>query len=341
MGEPNRISNGSSRSSTSVPPSPPPPPTPGRTLVQPSSSKKHRKRKAFRVFRNVFRTFPIIQPHCNFPTPPGGRLPDYGNIRVCGTLFGFRKGRVSLSIQENPRTLPTFVVELGMQTSALQKEMSAGMVRLALECEKRPEKDKTKLLEEPMWSFFCNGKKNGYGMKREATDADLYVMELLKAVSMGVGVLPSVDPEVEGPDNEMAYLRAHFDRVVGSKDSETLYMLSPDGNNGPELSIFFHQIINAVLHVRFVERIRSSIYNLQTSGSTFAVLGTKIYAFGGTSNDILKDNVRTYDCSSDAMESGPEMLVGRVSAVAEVVNKIIQVVYLLSVLYGLISLLFI
>lgn len=237
MGEPNRISNGSSRSSVSVPPSPPPPPTLGTTLLEPTDSKKHHKRKAFRVFKNVFRTFPIIQPHCSLPSLPGGRIPDSGN-KVCGTLFGFKKARVTLSIQENPRTLPIFVVELGIQTSVLQKEMSAGLVRLALECEKRGEKDKTRLMEEPVWTFFCNGKKTGYGMKREATDADLRVMELLNAVSMGAGVLPSIDQEVDGPENEMAYLRAHFDRVVGSKDSETLYMLSPDGN-GPELSIFF------------------------------------------------------------------------------------------------------
>lgn len=128
-----------------------------------------------------------------------------------------------------------------MQTNVLQKEMSLGMVRIALECEKRADKDKTKLMEEPLWSFFCNGKKNGYGMKRDATEEDLYVMELLKAVSMGAGVLPG-KAEVEGPDGEMAYLRAHFERVVGSRDSETLYMLSPDGNNGPELSIFFVRI---------------------------------------------------------------------------------------------------
>ncbi|KAL8110692.1 F-box/kelch-repeat protein SKIP6-like [Apium graveolens] len=65
--------------------------------------------------------------------------------------------------------------------------------------------------------------------------------------------------------------------------------------------------------------------NLQTSGSTFAVLGTKIYAFGGTSNDIPINNVWTYDCSTDALECGPEMLLGRESAVAEVVNKVIYV----------------
>lgn len=212
MGEPNRISNGSSLSAASTPPSPPPPPTPGRnTLVQPTASKKRHRKKVIRVIKSVFRTFPVMPPTCKFPTLPGGLLPDSGN-RVCGTLFGYRKGRVSLSIQENPRTLPTLVIELGMQTNVLQKEMSNGMVRIALECEKRPDKDKTKLMEEPLWSFFCNAKSYGYGRKRDATDEDLHVMELLRAVSMGAGVLPSANPEMEGPDNEMAYLRAHFDR---------------------------------------------------------------------------------------------------------------------------------
>lgn len=128
-----------------------------------------------------------------------------------------------------------------MQTNVLQRELSSGMVRIALECEKRGEKDKTKVLEEPLWTMFCNGKKTGYGVKREASEEDLYVMELLKPVSMGAGVLPGKS-EVEGPEGEMAYIRAHFERVVGSKDSETLYMLSPDENSGPELSIFFVRV---------------------------------------------------------------------------------------------------
>ncbi|XP_073047307.1 protein MIZU-KUSSEI 1 [Primulina huaijiensis] len=220
------------------------PPPQALTLLQPSSKKKTKPVKVFRVFRSVFRSFPIITPACKLPSLPGGRLPDTratAGARVTGTLFGYRKGRVSLSIQENPRTLPTLVLELAMQTQVLQKEMSLGMVRIALECEKRAEKDKTKLVDEPLWTMFCNGKKIGYGVKREATEEDLHVMEVLKAVSMGAGVLPGRS-EVEGPDGEMAYMRAHFERVVGSKDSETLYMLSPDGNNGPELSIFFVRI---------------------------------------------------------------------------------------------------
>ncbi|XP_010030390.2 protein MIZU-KUSSEI 1 [Eucalyptus grandis] len=227
-----------------APPSPPPPPPhQPLSLVQPSQKKRH-KTKVFRVFRSVFRSLPIITPVCKFPSLPMG-IPDphrtASGSRVTGTLFGYRKGRVSLSMQETPKCLPTLVVELAMQTNVLQKELSSGMVRIALECEKRPDKDKTKILDEPLWTMYCNGKKAGYGVKREASAEDLSVMEHLKPVSMGAGVLPG-NSDVEGPDGELAYMRAHFERVVGSKDSETLYMLSPEGNTGPELSIFFVRI---------------------------------------------------------------------------------------------------
>ncbi|EOX92265.1 Uncharacterized protein TCM_001237 isoform 2, partial [Theobroma cacao] len=210
------------------------------SLVQPSQKHKKHKPRVLRVFRSVFRSFPIITPACKFPSLPGG-IPDphksiTSGTRVTGTLFGYRKGRVSLSVQETPRCLPSLVVELAMQTNVLQKELGAGMVRIALECEKRAEKDRIKLFEEPLWTMYCNGKKTGYGVKRDATEEDLNVMELLKAVSMGAGVLPG-NSETEGLDGELAYMRAYFERVVGSKDSETLYMISPDGNNGPELSV--------------------------------------------------------------------------------------------------------
>ncbi|KAI3919947.1 hypothetical protein MKW98_001203 [Papaver atlanticum] len=245
MGEPNSTSttkDDPSDNSTAPPTLPPLPPRPSVSLVEPHHKKK--QKRVFRVFRSVFRSFPIITPMCKLPIihstlPEGHRV--VAGSRITGTLFGYRKGRVSLSIQEAPKCLPTLVLELAIQTFVLQKEMTAGMVRIALECEKRSEKDKMKLLDEPLWTMYCNGKKSGYGVKRDATEEDLHIMELLKAVSMGAGVLPG-NLDDEGPDGELAYVRAHFERVVGSKDSETLYMLSPDGNNGPELSIFFVRI---------------------------------------------------------------------------------------------------
>lgn len=109
-------------------------------------------------------------------------------------------------------------------------------MRIAFECEKNPA-EKTKIVDEPIWTLYCNGKKNGYGVKREASEDDLTVMQLLHAVSTGVGLLP---PDMADPqDGELSYMRAYFERVVGSKDSETFYMMMPEGNNGPELSVFF------------------------------------------------------------------------------------------------------
>ncbi|KAM3327475.1 protein MIZU-KUSSEI 1 [Capsicum galapagoense] len=240
-------STSSSSFSSKNPPPAPPPKTPSLSLLEPANStKKKNQTRVFRVFRNVFRSFPIITPACRLPSLPGGQLPESNSriiagSRITGTFFGYRKGRVSLSIQESSRTLPTVVVELALLTNVLQKEMNLGMVRIALECEKRDKKEKIDLLEEPLWTMYCNGKKNGYGVKREATEEDLNVMEILKPVSMGAGVLPGKS-DVEGPDGEMTYMRAHFERVVKSKDAETLYMLSPDANDGPELSIFFVRI---------------------------------------------------------------------------------------------------
>ena len=122
--------------------------------------------------------------------------------------------------------------------------MSSGTVRIALECEKKHDQKREvagKLLDEAMWNMFCNGKKTGYGIKREASEEDLRTMEHLRAISMGAGVLP-VSFEGESPDGEVAYLRSSFDHVIGSKDSETLYMISPVGNSGPILTVFFVRI---------------------------------------------------------------------------------------------------
>ncbi|KAL4290445.1 hypothetical protein GQ457_14G003140 [Hibiscus cannabinus] len=245
-----RTSNANSRdgssaaapSNTSTPEAPSPPQPRAFSLIKPSELKsgKKQKRRVFRAFRSVFRSFPILTPSCKCPVSPGLQSDSHitnSGTRVTGTLFGYRKGKVTLSVQQTPKCLPSLVIELAMQTNVLQKELSAGMVRIALECEKRPGKEKVKVFDEPVWTMFCNGKKTGHGVKREATADDLNVMELLKAVSTGAGVLPG-NSESEGIDGELAYIRADFDRVVGSKDSETLYMLSPDGNSGPELSIF-------------------------------------------------------------------------------------------------------
>lgn len=129
------------------------------------------------------------------------------------------------------------VLELGVPTGKLLQEIGSGLARIALECEKKV--GKTKLLDEPTWTMFCNGRKTGYGAKRDPNEVDLNVMQLLHSVSMGVAVLPSSSDSQEQMDGELTYMRAFFDRVTGSRDSETFYMVNPETNMGPDLSIFF------------------------------------------------------------------------------------------------------
>lgn len=251
------------------------PSPPQLSLVPPSAHHRGRCRspRFVRLFRSICRTLPIFTPKCKLLSgapcrllstsrfsavaPSSSGIGCHSSVKtlghdsivrhghnhlLTGTLFGYRKGRVSFSLQENSRCLPTVVFELAMNTIALLREMNYGMVRIALECEKRPPDNKDlKLLEESLWTMFCNGKKTGYGVRRETSEDDLVVMEMLKAVSMGAGVLP-VKSDMEGQEGEMAYVRAGFEHIIGSRDSETLYMIGPEGGNGPELTIFFVRI---------------------------------------------------------------------------------------------------
>ncbi|XP_060180937.1 protein MIZU-KUSSEI 1-like [Lycium barbarum] len=213
-------------------------------LQQPSHKKGQWKSTKFlRRVKSVFRSFPVINPPCKMPVSLHGNWLHEGHIhggkQMTGTLFGCRKARVNLAIQENPRGVPLLVLELSIQTGKLLQDMGSGLVRIALECEKNPS-EKLKLLDEPIWTMYCNGRKVGYAVKRGPTADDLKVMQNLHAVSMGAGVLPSQN--AESPEGELTYMRAFFERTVGSKDSETYYMMNPNGTSGPELSIFFVRI---------------------------------------------------------------------------------------------------
>ncbi|KAJ3692450.1 hypothetical protein LUZ60_012800 [Juncus effusus] len=170
---------------------------------------------------------------------------------VIGTIYGRRRGKVHLSFQVDPKSPPALLVELETQTSTLVKEMASGLVRIALECHRSvPDQDKKKLssnttsatrklLEEPIWRAYCNGKKCGYATHKDCGPLDWRLFKAVEPVSVGAGVLPSEkDENGENGESEgdVMYMRARFERVVGSKDSEAFYMLNPDGNGGPELN---------------------------------------------------------------------------------------------------------
>ncbi|TVU44449.1 hypothetical protein EJB05_03892, partial [Eragrostis curvula] len=257
------------------PPATPRTPRPEITLRQPlsqASSQKHNapaavrkpSSRALRAIRALFRSLPIIAPAACRPgssaLPRRYTRPHDGHggdgARVTGTFYGHRRARITLAVQERPGSLPSLVLELGVPTGKLMQEISTGgHIRIALECEKKAKKSPSPspadggsvgLLEEAMWTAYVNGRRVGYAVRREATEGDLAVMQLLSTVSVGAGVLPGdiVDVPAGEADGEVTYMRAGFDRVIGSKDSESFYMVSPEGDagGGTELSIFFVRV---------------------------------------------------------------------------------------------------
>ena len=260
----------------------------GHALEEPPKRKAPgRRSRPMRMFQSMCRSLPLLNPRCGRPlqsgacriAPPARLTPSDSLLsqlmgssssaaaasrhRLTGTLFGYRDGRVSLSLQDNARCRPTLVVELALPTHALLRELGAHAgARIVLESEKhaagpadagdptggdgagaggasfKHHDDDGWVLEEPMWTMFCNGKRVGYAVRREPTEEDIAVLETLWAVTMGGGVLPGRS-DVDGPDGEVAYMRGSFEHTVGSRDSESLYMVSPPGGEGPELAIFF------------------------------------------------------------------------------------------------------
>ncbi|KAL0769746.1 hypothetical protein Bca101_034896 [Brassica carinata] len=160
--------------------------------------------------------------------------------RVTGTLYGHRRGHVMFSVQDGPRAEPVFLLDLAMSTETLGKEMSSGLVRIALECERRHRSGMTKLFHEPKWTMYCNGRKYGSAVSRggACTEMDLRVLNTVSSVTVGAGVIPTAN-DVSGGGTELGellYMRGTFERVVGGRDSETFYMMNPDENEGPELT---------------------------------------------------------------------------------------------------------
>ena len=208
------------------------------SLLRHTTSGEKRNKFSTGGLLKMFKLFPMLTSGCKMVALLGRpRKPMLKDSATTGTIFGYRKGRVSLAIQEDTRQMPIFLIELPMLTSALNKEMASDIVRIALESETKT--NKKKLLEEFVWAVYCNGRKVGYSIRRKQMgDDELHVMQHLRGVSMGAGVLPSASDK-ETADGEMTYMRARFERVVGSKDSEALYMINPDGAQGPEFSIFF------------------------------------------------------------------------------------------------------
>lgn len=153
---------------------------------------------------------------------------------ITGTIFGYRRGKVSFCIQTNPKSIaPILLLELAIPTNVLAKEMKGGSsVRFAFEC-KGTEDCPGSLLSMPSWTMYFNGRKLGFAVKRRPSVADMKVLQKIETVGIGAAIT-RVD------EDDVMYLRGKFERFRGSANSESFHLIDPDGNeNGQELSFYF------------------------------------------------------------------------------------------------------
>uniref|UniRef100_A0A1D1XNA8 Putative ATP-binding protein PYRAB09480 n=1 Tax=Anthurium amnicola TaxID=1678845 RepID=A0A1D1XNA8_9ARAE len=215
------------------------------SLLRQAAADERKTRMGSGGMFKMFKLVPMLSTGCKMVAllgRPSRGLLQASSATTTVTLFGQRRGRVSLAMQDDPGGPPVFLVELPMLTSLLHKEMASGVVKIALESESRT--PRRKLTEEFVWAVYCNGRKSGYSIRRRhCSDDERYVLQVLRGVSTGAGVLPSDSRDAPVDYNgEMTYMRARFERVVGSKDSEALYMINPDATGVPELSIFLVRV---------------------------------------------------------------------------------------------------
>lgn len=141
-------------------------------------------------------------------------------------------------MQLDPQSDPVLLLELAVLTSSLVREMASGTARIALECRRGGRTAKVvRLVQEPLWTMYCNGRRCGHAVSRACGESDWHVLRAVERVSAGAGLLPA--EKGRGP---VMYMRARFERVAGSRDSEAFYMLNLEGNGGPELTIFLLRI---------------------------------------------------------------------------------------------------
>lgn len=156
---------------------------------------------------------------------------------VIGTIFGNRRGHVWFCIQHDRlSTIPLLLLELSIPTHQLVKEMQCGLVRLALECN-RSELNSVPLRAVPVWTVNCNGKKAGFALRRKASEQIRLMLKTVQSMTVAAGVIParlgsSSDSE------EIMYMRANYEHMVGRADSESFHLINPDECPGQELSVF-------------------------------------------------------------------------------------------------------
>jgi uncharacterized protein (TIGR01570 family) len=202
----------------------------------------HKQVRSWRILRSLIQ---LLIPTCYSATIVEDQDATISNKilqnSITGTIFGYRKGKINFCIQSNANsTNPILLLELVVPTNILAREMSRGTLRIALESSGTNNGRSSTVLSTPFWTMYCNGKKVGYAVKRRPSNSDFEVLNSMRSVVVGTGVM-KCNGDDDDYDDEVMYLRGSFKRVGGgSSECESFHLIDPEGDSiHQELSIFF------------------------------------------------------------------------------------------------------
>ncbi|KAL9247130.1 hypothetical protein vseg_020595 [Gypsophila vaccaria] len=158
---------------------------------------------------------------------------------IC-TFFGPRRGsHVYFCVQLDRRSSkPALLLELSISIHNLVREMRSGLVRIALES-KLSDLSRCPLHSIPVWTVFCNGRRAGFAARRKASRETKSMLDHLRNMTVGAGVIPASGGDHHVVDEEVLYMRANYEWSVGGADVESFHLVSPeDSCPGQELSVF-------------------------------------------------------------------------------------------------------
>nr|GLL36953.1 protein MIZU-KUSSEI 1 [Ipomoea trifida] len=175
--------------------------------------------------------------------------PRSSKTMVVGTIFGHRRGgHVWFCVQHDRlNTKPYLLLELSITATTLTQEMGGGLVRIALEFKDddnggggaESELSRCPLHAIPLWTLFCNGRKLGFAVRRKPTQQTRFMLKTMQSISVGAGVIPSGSGFGPGDDpEELMYMRANYECIIGGADSESFHLINPDEGPGQEFSIY-------------------------------------------------------------------------------------------------------
>ncbi|MBA0558488.1 hypothetical protein Golob_015504 [Gossypium lobatum] len=168
--------------------------------------------------------------------PPVSAFSRPSRSMVIGTIFGQRKGHVWFCFQHHRlSTKPSLLLELSIPTHQLVQEMSSGTVRIALECD-HSELGSCPLHSVPIWTMHCNGRKIGFATKRKATRHNRLMLKTMQSITVGAGMIPT--GVGSSGSEEIMYMRASYEHVIGNSDYESFHLVNPDECAGQELSVY-------------------------------------------------------------------------------------------------------